>query len=379
MDDAKKLCLTSHYRGLVTKSVHISSGFNSTEDSCVYPWLRPSFLEDSVWKPPVNHTPQKRHGINAVSSKIIDLCTRSPFCASAVSYGQTRLKGIEYCLRQPSKSAEKELTPAETEIMAEHNEFQIRKADKDGKRSSNTLVVFFGFYGASERAIESYCEVYHRYGFDVVYVKSYLKQFAWPKNSQTLAAVLLNHIKTDLQHYQNILVHAMSMGAYNFTVVMGEFYDKPEVYRDVENKVRAVVYDSIVIGSLKNMSRGVGRGASKNPVIQRLIPLSMSAYLNATYPFTVRIFNHYIDQFKQKPLNVPTLLFYSKDDPMADYSVLSGLVKEWKGKFTFSLSEKCWDTSKHARHLQTHKDDYLSTLQNFLKAIPGLLNEKAKL
>lgn len=276
-------------------------------------------------------------------------------------------------------TAEKKLTPEEAKIMAAHRDFCVKKADKSGKTSSKTLVVFFGFYGASERAIESYCEVYHKYCFDVVYVKSYLKQFAWPRNSQALARVFLQHIKTELSQYENILVHAMSMGAFNFTIVMGEFYQKPEAYGEVLDKIRAVIYDSIVIGSLKHMSIGVGRGASENPVLQRLILLSMSAYLNATYPCTVRVFNHYIAQFKERPLNLPTLVFYAKNDTMSDFRVLNEVLKEWQDKFQIQLVEKCWDKSKHARHLQIHKEDYLSTLHEFLNAVPGLLQGRAKL
>ena len=276
-------------------------------------------------------------------------------------------------------STQKKLTPTEAQVMAEHNEFTVRKADKTGEKSSKTLVLFFGFYGASERSISGYCDVYHRYGYDVLYVRSYLKQFAWPRNSKTLATVLLNHLKTYLQEYETILIHAISMGAYNFTVLTGEFYDKPEVYGEVERKIKAIVYDSIVIGSLKNMSQGVGRGASKNPVIQRLIPLTMSAYLNSTYPFTVRVFNHYNDQFKQRPLEIPTLLFYCKNDPMSEYSVLNALVKDWTEKGTFPLQGKCWDKSKHAGHVFVHKAEYLETLQGFLSTVPGLVVHDSKL
>lgn len=260
----------------------------------------------------------------------------------------------------------KEEDPKLTKVLEEQMEFEVCKADISGKKTANTLLLLFGFYGASEKAVTGYCGMYHSQGFDVIYVKSYLKHFAWPSNAKHLATALLHRIKSLADDYENIIVHAMSMGAYSFTVLVGELYQRPDLYRPIEDKIKAVVYDSIVIGSLKNMSNGVGRGASKNAVMQRLVPLVLTGYLNATYPFTIKVFDEYILQYKEKPLQVPTLVFYSKNDPMSEYDVLASLLKDWRQKFDFQLVDKCWERSKHAGHLQVHKEEYLAALKQFL-------------
>lgn len=264
-------------------------------------------------------------------------------------------------------------------IMAEHSDFQIRKADKTGTKKSDTLVLLFGFYAASERSIQSYCDIYHKHGYDVMYIRSQLKQFAWPINSRGLAIVLLEHLKKVSLDYKSIVVHGMSMGAYNFAIVTGELYEKPDLYKPIHDKIVAVIYDSMTIGTLKNMAVGVGLGASRNPVIQKVIPWTMRAYFAVTYPWTVRVFNLYIDQFKQKPLQIPTLIFYSKNDPMSEYQVLFDLIQEWRSRFSFHLTDKCWEKSRHAGHLQVHREEYLALINQFLASVPDLDVSSSKL
>lgn len=258
--------------------------------------------------------------------------------------------------------------------------YTIRKATQHHTegRQSRTLVVIFGFYGASERAITNYCSLYHRYGFDAMYVRSFLKHFAWPKNSIELASDVLSFIGKSCENYDNIVVHAFSMGAYNFTVCIDEMYSKPERYADIQRKIKAVVYDSLTIGSLKNMARGVGLGISRNRVIQTIIPLSMSLYFRLTYPYTIKLYDHYVALFKQKPLEVPTLLYCCRNDPMSEYDVIEVMVADWKRRFRFDLVCKSWDKSKHSAHLLQHKEDYTQTLDGFIKSIPGLVKIDSK-
>ncbi|XP_045216638.2 uncharacterized protein LOC123566524 [Mercenaria mercenaria] len=263
----------------------------------------------------------------------------------------------------------------ETSKMSE--KFNIRLANSC--QCSKTLVIIFGFYGAPEKAIGNYCRLYHGYGFDAMYVPSFLKHFAWPNNSLELATDLLSFVNRSCAKYEHILIHAFSMGAYNFTLCMSEMYRAPELYSSIEKRIEAVVYDSLTIGTLKNMAHGVGMGLSKNRVLQTVIPLSMSLYFKLTNKYTVQVYEHFIDLFKQKPLQVPTLLFYCKNDPMSEYDVVEALVHDWKTKFSFSVVNKSWEKSKHSAHFLVHKDEYSKTLDNFLKGIPGLLKIESKI
>lgn len=258
-------------------------------------------------------------------------------------------------------------------------EFHIRQAKPSCGQQSNTVVIIFSFYGASEKAINSYCRLYHAYGFDAVVVPSYLKHFAWPAVSQELATDLLKFIKKTCGKYENIVIHAFSMGAYNFTVCMSEMYSSPEMYSSIENRIRAVVYDSLTLGTLKNMAKGVGMGVSKNSIIRTVIPLSMSLYFRLTSKYTVQVYEYYIQLFKQKPLQVPTLLFYCKNDPMSEYDVVQALVEDWRKRFSFELMTKSWERSIHSGHLLQHKEEYTKAVDKFLKNVCLLVKIDSKM
>ena len=96
----------------------------------------------------------------------------------------------------------------------------------------------------------------------------------------------------------------------------------------------------------------------------------MNAYFWATHSYTVQQYDKYIELFKRKPLEIPTLLFYCKNDPMADYDVIRAMITDWRSRNCFPIIDKCWDKSGHSMHLLNHPDDYILTLHDFLKSIP---------
>ena len=54
----------------------------------------------------------------------------------------------------------------------------------DGEVSNReTLVLLFGFYGATEKAISKYCDIYLTRGLSVLYIPSQLLHFALPSHS----------------------------------------------------------------------------------------------------------------------------------------------------------------------------------------------------
>ncbi|XP_060585782.1 transmembrane protein 53-A-like [Ruditapes philippinarum] len=287
---------------------------------------------------------------------------------------QTICSSQNLCLKMANASANNASSKESADVL---QNFEIRRAN--GNQYSTTLVIIFGFYGAPNSAVMKYCDLYHSYGYDVIFIHSYLKHFVWPNNSLGLAKDLLDFVVTNCPKYESIVIHAFSMGAYNFTLCMSEMYRAPKQYSCIQKRIHAVVYDSLTIGTLKNMAEGVGRGLSRNNVIQRIIPLSMSLYFKVTNKYTVQVYEHYIELFKRKPLQVPTLVFYCKNDPMSKFSDVEAMVNDWEKSFSFSVTSKCWEISKHSAHLLQHKDEYTCTLDRFLKSVPGLVKIESKI
>lgn len=239
-------------------------------------------------------------------------------------------------------------------------------------QSSSSLVLLFGFYNASPKALNKYCQLYTQRGYDVLCLPSHLKHFAWPKLSVNFTNDLLKFIDGSCSGYQNFLIHAFSMGAYNFTVLFCTMYERSEEFSNIQDRIRCVVYDSLTIGDLSNMVNGVTQGISKNPVVRAVIPLTAWMYFGFTHKHTVKLYDRYVDVFKTKPLQVPTLFFYCRNDPMSREEAIVKVVNDWRNRFNFPITTKCWDKSKHAAHLLTHEQDYVTTLNEFLNKVPAL-------
>ena len=253
------------------------------------------------------------------------------------------------------------------------NEFVIRQAAKSDKPDRQTLVIIYGFYGASDRALQKYSAIYHDYGFDVLPVRSHLKHFAWPKYSIDLANQTLTYLHDNCLGYDTFLVHAFSMGAYNFTVCLSTMYNNPKLYSVIQNKISGIVYDSLAIGSLEGMVYGVAAGISENKLVQWAIPPTMSLYFYLTHRHTVAIYDYYLNIAEKSPLQVPTLLFYCKNDQLSRYDTIESWMQGWRQMYSFPIYGKVWDKSRHAAHLMVHEAEYLQGLDTFVKSVPCLI------
>lgn len=275
----------------------------------------------------------------------------------------TKVNGGEMQLRQMQRDSE-------------HN--QANAAKSKHAKTKLTLVLFFGWLYAKQGALEKYFNLYHEKGFDILFVPGHLKHFCWPSFSFTLADAVLKYICQQTSSYNAILVHAMSIGAYNYTSCLITAQEKPKLYGNYIKKVQGVIFDSLTIGSVERMRFGVGTGISKNKIVRSLVPGLLSLYFFLTRSKTVDLFEEMVEKFKSRPAKVPSLFFYSRDDPMCDANAVDDLVKSWKNSGNFPVLNQCWEQSIHAGHLLQHKDIYLKAIDNFLKIFESFCHENTE-
>lgn len=262
-------------------------------------------------------------------------------------------------------------------------EMQLRQIQRDSvhnqainTKSNITLVLFFGWLYAKQGALEKYFNLYHEKGFDVLFVPGHLKHFCWPSYSFTLADAVLKYVRQQTDDYKFILVHAMSIGAYNYTSCLISAQENPEVHQNYIKKVQGIIFDSLTIGSTERMRTGVGIGISKNSIIRSVIPGLLSLYFFLTRSKTVDVFEDMVEKFKKHPAKVPTLFFYSRDDPMCDANTVDELVKSWTNLWNFPVLKQCWEQSIHAGHFLEHKDIYLKFFDDFFKIFVNRCHQK---
>jgi hypothetical protein len=165
-------------------------------------------------------------------------------------------------------------------------------------------------------------------------------------------------------------VHAFSIGAYIYTLVMLELAKNKTKYKNIQPKIQSQVFDSIVLGGFHAMIEAMV--ARKNPLLKVAISASFNSYLKVTKPYTEDFFVSAVDHFTSLPIRVPTLLFYSLNDPMSKAEAIQEMVLRWQNRLGLDVFVKCWEVSLHAGHLRAHPEDYKEAIQAFLNHVESL-------
>lgn len=249
-----------------------------------------------------------------------------------------------------------------------NSDFPLIKRPGVSSNNGAKLVLLFGWLNASQRALKRYVDLYHGSGYDVLYIPGHTIQFAWPPMSMKLARQVLTTVSV-LGHYEHLLCHAISIGAYNYTSCLMLLKDNPMLFQSFQSRLRGVIFDSLTLGSTERMISGVRHGLSQSPLVQSLIPRLLSVYLCVTYKYTLNFYEKGIQLFENFPLQVPTLFVYSRDDPMCDADQVDAIIKHWRENLKMTVSFICWTKSKHAMHLKTNKEDYKKAFSDFMDCV----------
>ena len=236
-------------------------------------------------------------------------------------------------------------------------------------QDNNPLVMFFPWLGSTPGAIDKYCELYHQKGWDVLIVNATAKHFLWPPNAKVIVKDVLDYVmsKEVQDERTDFFVHSMSIGAFIYTVLFIDLQEQPDKYREVRNKLRGQIFDSIVIGGLKHMGKGVAASITSNPIGDISIRGLMSVYLSLTRKYTVDYYDYSVKFFHEKPITVPTLIYYSIDDEFSDPNAMENLIGTWRAEYPkMDVTYKCWSRSVHTGHLRLHEHEYVSELTHFL-------------
>lgn len=230
------------------------------------------------------------------------------------------------------------------------------------------LVLFFPFLGASQKALDEYQKLYLCRGLSVLTVNTQLKHFLWPSLGKDLASELLKYLTSEQAppEVECYFVHTMSIGAFMYTIVMHEILGKHQ-YSPIGNKIVGQVFDSLTMGGLEQMIRGIVTKFSGS-VKQYAVSASIRTYFCLTKRHTVDLYDKYVDFFKTAPLPTPVLVYYALNDPLLCPIAMREMLTKWRDMKDSSLdiSEVCWESSKHAYHIREHPEEYKTALKAFL-------------
>ncbi|XP_078719873.1 uncharacterized protein LOC144936552 isoform X1 [Lampetra fluviatilis] len=246
---------------------------------------------------------------------------------------------------------------------------------RQARPSARPLAVFLPWLGARPQAAQRYRDLYHALGMDVFTVESHVSHFLWPRSGIVRARRALELLATEPrltggdgspEGGRPLYVHAMSVGAYMFSLMLLVAQGEPGRYGAIIGRVRAQVFDSMVAGSLEHMAKGVSV-TSMPSYLSGLTYRSTLAYFSLLRPYTVAYYEEALAAFKRGPCYAPALVYYSLDDRLSDAAMVDDTVDGWRGRGQ-EVSSVCWDKSRHAAHMRTHESEYLEALHSFMAA-----------
>ncbi|XP_074832830.1 transmembrane protein 53-B-like [Carettochelys insculpta] len=233
---------------------------------------------------------------------------------------------------------------------------------------SRPLVVLLPWLGARPCPIARYVELYLPRGLDVLVVESKLGHFLWPRWGLSYAGQVLGVLQADrLCRCRPLLVHAISIGGYTFAQMLVHLSREPQQHRQLAERIRGLVYDSLVAGSVEHMVLGVAQ-LSGSRAWRPLIARGTALYFHLCRSCTVRYYEAAQRAFFRPLLRCPVLVFYCCNDPLSDPARLHELLASWRGA-GLQVQAQGWQDSCHAAHLRQHPQQYQATLQGFLRQL----------
>ncbi|XP_056131879.1 uncharacterized protein LOC130109148 [Lampris incognitus] len=229
------------------------------------------------------------------------------------------------------------------------------------------LVLLLPWLGAQPGAVAKYRDLYMKHGMDVLVVESGVVHFLWPRWGLEYALEVLKVLEGPPFSGRPVLVHACSIGAYTFSQMLIHMAQGPEKYAGLVQRVVGSIYDSVVIGTLDHMATGVGK--TLFPRLETVVRNAALFYFGLFKTHTEDYYNNGIHTFHNCPLTTPALFFFCENDALCDPVAMEATIDLWRERGVAVRSRK-WKESVHAAHMRCHRDDYLSTLEAFLKSLP---------
>lgn len=231
---------------------------------------------------------------------------------------------------------------------------------------SKPVVILFGWMLAKTKHMNKYGDVYLSKGFDVLNIKMLPSQVLWPKNAQPVTQNILDFLENDRCKDRPILVHGFSVGGYLYGELLVKLQLMPERYAHVRSRMIGQIFDSPV--DVEGIPTGFSQILTKNRLLQSILFSSITLYMKLFKEQATKYFMRSSAAFHENELNIPSMMLYSKTDPIGVASTIEKVIANWRKK-NIPVYSKCWHNSPHVSHFHHHPDEYIEALFMFLDKI----------
>lgn len=226
------------------------------------------------------------------------------------------------------------------------------------------LVVMLSWLLARDKHVKKYAQIYTNRGFDVVNISITPWQLLWPtKGTQLVARDTLKFI--DINYlYSPIMLHGFSVGAYLWGEALVQMAAELNKYQPVIDKVVGQVWDSAA--DITEIPVGFPMAVFPNNQVMQVTLRKYVIYHMKTFDKVATC--HYLrssQMFHTNIIKAPALFFLSNSDPIGAVRSNQRVRESWES-MGMNVQWKCWEKSPHVGHFSKHREEYISTLNNFL-------------
>ncbi|GBM22569.1 hypothetical protein AVEN_183994-1 [Araneus ventricosus] len=242
---------------------------------------------------------------------------------------------------------------------------QLKSVDEIQNDSSKKkpLALILAWMLAKETHLEKFRKLYISRGFDVLTVNTAPKDLLFPvSGSQVIAKNVLDYF-TSHETYEDIVVHAFSVGCYLMGEMFVQMRKDSEKYKDISSRIRSVILDSFV--DFEGIQIGFSRAVTKYPITIKILEWYVSIHLALMFNVATKHYLTSSKNFHKTPLKCPALVFVSEADKVGSLVGNQMLIDNWQA-MGVDVKMKCWKDSKHVSHWHKYQDEYVAEVDKFL-------------
>ncbi|ESO91558.1 hypothetical protein LOTGIDRAFT_121859 [Lottia gigantea] len=232
--------------------------------------------------------------------------------------------------------------------------------------SKRPLVILFSWLLAKDRHIAKYRNLYTSQGFDVLSIRVSPTEVLQPKKAQDVIKKTLGILQEAEQKLKPLVIHGFSVGGYVCGEMMVELEKNAEKYFDVRQRLLGQIFDSPV--DYEGVPTGFANVLSNNKMIQKLLKVSIESYLKLFKNSVTKYYMASSEAFHNNSLELPSLMLYSRADPIGVDKNIETVMKKWKAK-GLPVQTRCWQNTPHVSHFHHHPDEYVESILTFMDSI----------
>ncbi len=182
-------------------------------------------------------------------------------------------------------------------------------------RVRRPLTVILAWMLAKDKHLEKYRQLWFRRGFDVLTVRTTpIDLLLPPIGGRVVASNLVKYLTDINPYYDEVVVHAFSVGGYQFCELLTKLKSSPE-YKIICDSIKGVVLDSIVYAP--DAAPGLSRAIAKNPILQPILEVSLLSFLKLFHNITMKNYINAHNELFINHLRCPgiVLTHFSKSFP----------------------------------------------------------------